>query len=151
MKKSSSVSTVEYERLFGNGVDLFKNYYAVLGISNILENIGVRTSHDSDWFRTVAEYVTVAELSGLYDKIIPLTFFFTETVLNTHLLFNDRNGKFITPPCNSQGELLYLPQFHGDASITTNRSTGYGLEIITFCYIEILLNQGFCLTHHFVF
>ena len=71
MKKNNSVSTVEYERLFGNSVDLFKNYYAVLGISNILETIGVRTSNDSDWFRTVAEYLTVSEISELYDKIIP--------------------------------------------------------------------------------
>ena len=71
MKEIAAVANIEQERLFGNGVDLFKNYYAVLGICNILENIGVRTSHDSDWFRAVAEYLTVYEVSELYDKIIP--------------------------------------------------------------------------------
>ena len=64
------IKEIENERLFGNGVDLFKNYYAVLGIRNILKSIGVRTSHDSDWFKTISEYISLNELSRLYDAII---------------------------------------------------------------------------------
>ena len=40
MKEIAAVANIEQERLFGNGVDLFKNYYAVLGICNILEKAG---------------------------------------------------------------------------------------------------------------
>lgn len=69
-KNNNAAAEVEYERLFGNGVDLFKNYYAVLGIRNILKTIGVRTSHDSDWFKAVAEFITSSEVSELYDSII---------------------------------------------------------------------------------
>ena len=65
-----STKEIEQERLFGKGVDLFKNYYVAKGIRNILKSIGVRTSHDSDWFKAVAEYVTINELSALYDAII---------------------------------------------------------------------------------
>lgn len=67
---SALISRVENERLFGNGVNLYKNYHAVLAIKNILSVIGVRTSHDNDWFRALAEYITTGELSELYDKII---------------------------------------------------------------------------------
>ena len=69
-KKNNAAATAEYERLFGTGVDLFKNYYNVLGIRNILKTIGVRTSHDSDWFKAVAEFITSSELAELYDSII---------------------------------------------------------------------------------
>lgn len=69
MKEIAAVANIEQERLFGNGVDLFKNYYAVLGIRNILKTIGVRTSHDSDWFKAVAEFITSSELAELYDSI----------------------------------------------------------------------------------
>ena len=62
---------VENERLFGPSVDLFKSYHASLSICNILKNIGVATSNDSDWFRAVAEFISVAELSAVYDKILP--------------------------------------------------------------------------------
>lgn len=71
MNEITAAANIEQERLFGNGVDLFKNYYAVLGICNILKTIGVRTSHDNDWFRAVAEYVTVSEISELYDHLLP--------------------------------------------------------------------------------
>ncbi len=71
MKEIAAAANIEQERLFGDGVDLFKNYYAVLGICNILKTIGVRTSHDNDWFRAVAEYVTVSEISELYDHLLP--------------------------------------------------------------------------------
>lgn len=70
---STSKSTIEKldrERLFGAGVDLFKNYYIVKGIGNILATIGVNTSNDNDWFRSVAQFITTAELSALYDKIL---------------------------------------------------------------------------------
>ncbi|MBQ7694872.1 MAG: hypothetical protein IJT50_07080 [Lentisphaeria bacterium] len=70
MNKASTIAKVEHERLFGEGIDLFKNYYSVLGIRNILNVIGVRTSNDGDWFRAVAEFVTAEELSELYDKIL---------------------------------------------------------------------------------
>ena len=70
MNNASTIAKVEHERLFGEGIDLFKNYYSVLGIRNILKVIGVRTSNDSDWFRAVAEFVTTGELSELYDKIL---------------------------------------------------------------------------------
>ncbi|MBR2871872.1 MAG: ATP-binding protein [Lentisphaeria bacterium] len=70
MDNKTAIAKVDHERLFGTGVDLFKNYYAVLGIRNILARIGVRTSHDGDWDRSVVEFVTTAELSELYDKII---------------------------------------------------------------------------------
>ena len=69
-KNNSAAARVEYERLFGKGTDLFKNYYAVLGIRNILKTIGVRTSHDSDWFKAVAEFITSSEVSELYDSIL---------------------------------------------------------------------------------
>lgn len=71
MNNTSLISKIEHERLFGNGTDIFKNCYAVKGIKNILAVIGVRTSHDNDWFRALAEYITTEELSELYDKILP--------------------------------------------------------------------------------
>lgn len=70
MPKKNLASALEQERLFGKGVDIFKNYHAVLSISGILKTIGVNTSRDSDWFRAVASYLTGAELSAIYDKII---------------------------------------------------------------------------------
>ena len=71
-KKNNAAATAEYERLFGKGVDLFKNYYNVLGIRNILKMIGVRTSHDYDWFKAVAEFITGTEVAELYDSILYL-------------------------------------------------------------------------------
>lgn len=69
-KNNNAAATAEYERLFGKGVDLFKNYYNVLGIRNILKTIGVRTSHDYDWFKAVAEFITGTEVAELYDSIL---------------------------------------------------------------------------------
>lgn len=69
--KKSIIAKLDNERLFGANVDLFKNYYIVAGISNILNTIGMNTSHDTDWFKAVALYITVAELSALYDRILP--------------------------------------------------------------------------------
>ncbi|WP_294479940.1 ATP-binding protein [uncultured Victivallis sp.] len=63
-------AAIEQERLFGKDVDLFKAYHAVLNIGNILKTIGVQTSSNNDWFRAVAQYMTVAELTSLYDRII---------------------------------------------------------------------------------
>lgn len=60
----------EQERLFGEGVDLFKNYHAVLMIKNILSKIGVNTSKDTDWFRAVAQFLTMDEIKEVYDAII---------------------------------------------------------------------------------
>ena len=71
MTQNSLLAKVEHERLFGKNVDFFKNYHAVLGIRNILNTIGVKTSHDFDWHRALAEYITQDELSNLYDKILP--------------------------------------------------------------------------------
>lgn len=70
MDNNSLIAKVEQERLFGDGVDVFKNYYAVLGIKNILATIGMRTSSDTDWFRALAEFITAGELSALYDTIV---------------------------------------------------------------------------------
>ena len=70
MENNSMIAKIDHERLFGSGVDVFKNYYAALGICNILKTIGVRTSSDTDWFRAVSAFLTTAELSELYDKII---------------------------------------------------------------------------------
>ena len=69
-KKNNAAATAEYERLFGTGVDLFKNYYNVLGIRNILKTIGVRTSLDYDWFKAVTEFITDTEVAELYDSIL---------------------------------------------------------------------------------
>ena len=73
MDNAAAIAKVDHERLFGEGVNLFQNYYAVLGVRNILAKIGVRTSNDNDWFRAVAEYLTTAELSALYNKILSPT------------------------------------------------------------------------------
>ena len=54
MTNAEILAKVENERLFGESVDIFKNYYIVLGIANILKKIGLRTSHDNDWFRTTS-------------------------------------------------------------------------------------------------
>ena len=70
MEKISAAAKVDQERLFGDGVDIFKNYYETLGIYIILSSIGVRASHDSDWSKAVSEYITTEELGELYDKII---------------------------------------------------------------------------------
>lgn len=67
---NSLISKVENQRLFGKGVDFFKAYYTCIGIRNILNVIGVKTSGDHDWFNAVAEYVTADELASLYDRII---------------------------------------------------------------------------------
>jgi SpoVK/Ycf46/Vps4 family AAA+-type ATPase len=71
MTQNSLLAKVEHARLFGDNVDFFKNYHAVLGIRNILKTIGVKNSHDFDWFRALAEYITQDELASLYDKILP--------------------------------------------------------------------------------
>ncbi|MBO4632446.1 MAG: hypothetical protein J5858_11035, partial [Lentisphaeria bacterium] len=70
MDNLAAIAAADQERLFGEGVDLFKNYFAVLGIRNILKVIGVNTSTDSDWFRAVANFITTSELSEMYDKIL---------------------------------------------------------------------------------
>ena len=71
MEHAEKIAKIDRERLFGKGVDLFKNYYAALGVRNILKTIGVATSSDSDWFRAVAEFLTTGELAEVYDKILP--------------------------------------------------------------------------------
>ena len=70
MVRKNITLALEKERLFGEGVDLFKNYHAALSISGILKNIGLGTSKDSDWFRAVAAYLTSEEVGLIYDKII---------------------------------------------------------------------------------
>ena len=73
MANTTTAAKIEYERLFGKNVDIFKNYYACLGIYNILKHIGVETSSDSDWFRAVAKYITQDELKAVQEKIMPLS------------------------------------------------------------------------------
>ncbi len=69
--KNAAWEKIDQERLFGENVDIFKNYHVVLEIYNILQTIGVKTSNDNDWFRSLAEYMTVNELRSLYDRILP--------------------------------------------------------------------------------
>ena len=70
MENASAIAKIDHEKLFGSDVDLFKNYHVVCGIRNILKAIGVKSSYDNDWNRAVAAYLTTAELSALYDKIL---------------------------------------------------------------------------------
>lgn len=69
-QKKNLAAQLEEERLFGEGVDLFKNYHTVLTIAGILNGIGLRTSRDSDWNRAVANYLHRDELAEIYDKIL---------------------------------------------------------------------------------
>ena len=66
------METVEKERLFGEQIDFFKSYHAVCAIGNILEKIGVQTSKDNDWFKSVANFMTRPEMEVLYDTLLPL-------------------------------------------------------------------------------
>ena len=70
IRKKTSLP-IEKERLFGEGVDLFKNFHAAQSIHGVLKSIGLGTSSDSDWFRAVANYLTSEEITMIYDKIIP--------------------------------------------------------------------------------
>ena len=69
-KNETLLAKVEHQRLFGSSVDIFKAYYSCLGIRNILNTIGVKTSNDHDFFRALAAYVTSNELSNIYDSIL---------------------------------------------------------------------------------
>jgi len=70
LNNAAQIEKIEHERLFGEGVDLFKCYHACRNIRNVLSTIGVRTSKDNDWFRAVANFLTVNELSEIYDKLV---------------------------------------------------------------------------------
>ena len=71
MDKKSAASQIEQERLFGADVDLFKSYYAVKFLHNILKTIGLREIKDNDFYRSAATYVTSEEISEIYDSILP--------------------------------------------------------------------------------
>ena len=71
MDKHTTVSPIEQERLFGADVDLFKSYYAVKFLHNILKTIGLREIKDNDFYRSAAAYVTSEEISEIYDSILP--------------------------------------------------------------------------------
>ena len=68
---AETMSELDRERLFGDGVDLFKSYYAVKFLHNIISKIGLRDIHDNDFYRAIAKFVTVDEVSVMYDKILP--------------------------------------------------------------------------------
>ena len=72
MPGKNIMEIVEQERLFGENVDLFKSYHAACAIYNILTRMGVQTSKDSDWFRSLARFITRMELEKLYNKLLPL-------------------------------------------------------------------------------
>ncbi len=61
----------EQERLFGDESDLFKKYYAVKFIANILRTIGLQEIGDDDFYRTAALYLTMDEVARVYDRIFP--------------------------------------------------------------------------------
>ena len=71
MEKKMPMSKIEQERLFGAGVDLFKSYYAVKFLHNILKNIGLREIKDNDFYRALATYITSDEIAEIYDSILP--------------------------------------------------------------------------------
>ena len=71
MRKKNVMSEIEQERLFGGNIDLFKSYYAVKFLHNILRNIGLREIKDNDFYRSIAAFVTTDEISAIYDSILP--------------------------------------------------------------------------------
>jgi len=71
MVKNDQMPKIEEERLFGKGVDLFKSFYAVKFLHNILKNIGLREIKDNDFYRSLTVYVSSDEISGIYDEILP--------------------------------------------------------------------------------
>ena len=71
MEKKKAMPQIEQERLFGNGVDLFKSYYAVKFLHNILKTIGLREIKDNDFYRSVVTYTSTDEISAIYDSIMP--------------------------------------------------------------------------------
>ncbi len=71
MEKKMQMSKIEQERLFGSHVDLFKSYYAVKFLHNILKTIGLKEIKDNDFYRSLASFVTSEEVSEIYDSILP--------------------------------------------------------------------------------
>ena len=71
MEKKMAMPKIEQERLFGAGVDLFKSYYAVKFLHNILKNIGLREIKDNDFYRTLVTYIIGDEIAEIYDSILP--------------------------------------------------------------------------------
>ena len=66
-----SMPKIEQERLFGAGVDLFKSYYAVKFLHNILKNIGLREIKYDGFYQSLATYITSDEIAEIYDSILP--------------------------------------------------------------------------------
>ena len=71
MEKKTAMTKIEQERIFGEEVDLFKSYYAVKFLHNILKHIGLREIKDNDFYRSLAVFVTSDEISRIYDAILP--------------------------------------------------------------------------------
>ena len=71
MEKEMSMPKIEQERLFGAGVDLFKSYYAVKFLHNILKNIGLREIKYDGFYQSLATYITSDEIAEIYDSILP--------------------------------------------------------------------------------
>ncbi len=68
---TTATEMMEHERLFGNGVDLFKNCYAVEFLLNIMNRIGLAEINYDDWYKELAKYLTQSEIVAMYDKLIP--------------------------------------------------------------------------------
>lgn len=71
MTDRKAMNKFEQERLFGDSIDIFKSYYAVKFLHNLLKNIGVREIKDNDFYRSLATYITGDEVSEIYDSILP--------------------------------------------------------------------------------
>ena len=71
MEKEMSMPKIEQERLFGAGVDLFKSYYAVKFLHNILKNIGLREIKYDGFYQSLVTYITSDEIAEIYDSILP--------------------------------------------------------------------------------
>lgn len=71
MKKQLKMSVIEQERLFGKDVDLFKNYHTVKFLHNIIKTIGLKEIQDDDFYHSLARFLTMDEISAVYDEIMP--------------------------------------------------------------------------------
>ena len=67
----TAMSKFEKERLFGENVDIFKNYYAVKFLHHILQHIGPREIRDNDFYRSLTMFLTADEVGTVYDRILP--------------------------------------------------------------------------------
>ena len=70
-KTMTQLEKLEHERLFGEGIDIFKNYYAAKFLKGIIKNIGLQEIDDRDFYRTLTLFITTDEAMQVYDRIMP--------------------------------------------------------------------------------